>query len=196
MEIKVPTTYEDITLGEYMEMQKALKGDSKDLQRLVSIACRLPLGVIKKVSQKSLKEIVAELSWMFEKPDLTKDKLIPRFWLHGIEYGFVPNVDKITVGEFADLEYFVLKGTYENLPQIMSIVFRPVVDAVGNQYSITPYDDYDIDLNLMNEMPVNVAISAMVFFYSIENKLVRSLQFYLKKVEKRVERMQSGGGMR
>lgn len=194
IELKIPTTYEDITLAEYMEMQKSLKGDKKDIQRLVSIACRVDMAILKKLPQKSLKAILSELMWMFETPDLTANEFKPRFWMHGVEYGFIPNVDKITVGEFADLEHFVLKGTYENLPQIMAILYRPVVEGAVNQYAIADYDDYDIDLTKMMDMPVDVAIAAMVFFYNIENRLVHSLQYYLKTEGKHLKSIRNGDG--
>ena len=47
----------------------------------------------------SVKEILEHLNQVFEVNDL-----IPRFTLGGIEYGFITQLDEMTLGEYIDLD--------------------------------------------------------------------------------------------
>jgi hypothetical protein len=177
-----------------MKMYEAFEKPVKDIYTIISIACRVDINVINQIKRTELAAIVSELEWLFTSPEEPNSKLKPLFWMHGIEYGFIPNFELLTVGEFADLDMYTLDGTYKNLSQIMRILYRPVVDRIGRQYNIVTYEDYNAHKDIMDDMPIDAALSAMVFFYAIEKKLVSTLEYYLSQHKIKTPSLKSGDG--
>ena len=59
---------------------------------------------------------IAELQ---QKQDTKLKRIIE---IDGIEYGFHPDLDSITLGEYADLETFIKNGIEKNLPEVMAVL--------------------------------------------------------------------------
>ena len=88
------------------------------------------------------------------------------FTLNGIEYGFIPNLDSITHGEWVDLiEY---EGNIDTMNKLMAVLFRPVTkkDKLGN-YSIEPYNGTKERADAFKVMPLNIVNGALVFFLNL-----------------------------
>ncbi len=94
-----------------------------------------------------------------------KIDLITRFELGGVDYGFVPDLDDITFGEFVDLEKY---GNVKDYHKLMSILYRPVTSDYVNTYSVEPYGGSHEKLR---DMPLGVALSAAAFFFTIAVQL-------------------------
>ena len=112
--------------------------------------------------------------------------------LDGVRYGFHPNLAKVTVGEFADLE-MLTKDTTKNLAAICGILYRPVIEEHAGFYAIEPYDGEDRGA-IFTEAPASLALGALGFFLSAALKLQTTLANYSK--EKRAARSPiSGDGL-
>ena len=196
MKISIPTDFGDITLAEYNKMHKVLNSKPTDIVELLSIALRCDKKKLKNATRASLNKAMKEINWMFQKPNVDEMPFVDRFTLKGVEYGFIPNMQKLSVGEFVDIEHFTTKGTYDHLAEIMGILYRPVTEKYGNHYDIEPYDDYDWQADRMLDMPVDIAIAAIVFFYVHERKLTRNLRYSLAKKKARQRFIKSGDGTR
>ena len=101
--------------------------------------------------------------------------------LEGKEYGFHPDLSRITLGEYADIETFIKLGLEKHLPEIMSILYRPVVNKKNKVYTIKKYDgDIDIRTELMKNMKAEDVQSSLVFFWSFVSResLFLQLLFY------------------
>lgn len=59
--------------------------------------------------------------------------------LDNVEYGFHPNLEEITLGEYADIETYMKNGIEDNLPKLMSVLYRPITEKSGTNYSIKAY---------------------------------------------------------
>ena len=103
---------------------------------------------------------------------------VNRVKIDGVEFGFAPNLDKITAKEFTDISLYPLENieTYHNL---MAILFRPIVnkDAFGN-YDIETYNGTEKYADTMKKMPMNIVNGALVFFYNLAKELEMSIQKY------------------
>jgi hypothetical protein len=115
----------------------------------------------------------------------SKHSLIPTFQLGGIEYGFIPILDDMTLGEYIDLDENL--GDWSNMHKAMSVLYRPIKFKKGHKYNIEPY-------NGMNEalkyMPLDVVFSAMVFFWNLNNELVQTILNYLAKESENLTTLQ------
>ena len=112
--------------------------------------------------------------------------------MDGVDYGLVPDMDRISVGEFADLEIYC-KDSDTNMHHIMAILYRPVVRTVANWYEIEPYSPDVKKAEAMLNAPFGVVVSLMVFFSVIGQELVRSSPQYLAE-EARVKSAINGDG--
>ena len=104
VEIYVPDSLSEITLGQYQKFEKLNTEENKDsaflLQKMVEIFCKLNLQDVLQIKVRSLNGIVAHLNEIFEK----EYKLIDTFTLEGVKYGFCPMLDDMTLGEYIDLD--------------------------------------------------------------------------------------------
>jgi hypothetical protein len=107
----------------------------------------------------------------------------------GKRYGFHPNLDEITLGEFADIETFIKSDIEKNLPELMAILYRPIVEENNDVYTIKAYDgDISIRAEEMKQMSAEQVQSALVFFWNFVNVLLMtsalSLTEHLKETKK------------
>ena len=103
--------------------------------------------------------------------------------VEGKTYGYHPNLEAITIGEYADIESCISDGIENNLPEIMAILYRPITDSKDNWYDIEPYD---IDSKKKREqifkrMPAETVESALVFFWIFVSSLLSVLPQYLQE---------------
>ena len=121
LKIEVPTKISDITLGKYQEFVSISK-DEQDEQKLqlniLKTFCGIDATNIKVEDVNKLSKIITSL--FTEKYELTKT-----FKLDGVEFGFVPNLDDMTLGEYIDLDGYMLD--VEDLHKAMAVLYRPIV---------------------------------------------------------------------
>tara|TARA_R110002073_G_scaffold1188_1_gene8602 strand:- start:7637 stop:8308 length:672 start_codon:yes stop_codon:yes gene_type:complete len=168
--ILVPDTLEDITLGQYQKFIKISEENKDSLflnQKMVQIFCDLELKEVMNIKYKSLEKIVLHLSKLFEE----KPKFKCSFLKGNKTFSFIPNLEEITFGEYVDLDS-TLKD-WDSMHFAMGVLFRPQVSTHKNKYLIEPYQYYDkYD---MKEMPLDVALGAMVFFYHLGMALLKDI---------------------
>ena len=86
--------------------------------------------------------------------------------IDGKEYGFHPDLDSLTLGEYADLDTY-LKDIENNMPEIMAILYRPVTNKKDTFYQIEPYDgDIKLRTEIMRGLQAEKVQDALVFFYN------------------------------
>ena len=176
IEINVPDSLNEITLDQYQRFEKINteenQGSTFLLQKMVEIFCNLDLKDVAEIKYKSVQEIVVHLNKSFD----IKHKLIPTFKLGGVDYGFIPVLDDMTLGEYVDLDENL--GDWGNMHKAMSVLYRPVTFQKGHKYNIEPYKGMNDKLRYM---PLDVVFGAMVFFWSLNNELVQTILNYLQK---------------
>ena len=101
IDIIVPEGLQDITLEQY---QKFLALKSKDdmflTQKAVEIFCNVPLILVDKMPYNTVQRLAKRVFSYFEgNPSLVKRKR-----LKSVLYGFTPNLEDITLGEYVDLD--------------------------------------------------------------------------------------------
>ena len=185
IELEVPATLEDIKLWQYQKYMKVVEAhkDAEQTEelidflnmKLVEIFCNVSLKDVSKISVRGYKRILDILNKAFEE----KPKLVQRFDLEGVDMGFIPKLDDISLGEYIDVENNL--SDWQKIHKAMAVLYRPVNFKLGNKYDIAPYEINEEIQEVMKEMPMNVVLSSMVFFYSLGTELLLAIPRYLEK---------------
>ena len=166
--IKIPTSLNEITLGQYQEfvkLEKKLK-DSTEVSiqlKMIEIFCSVPEAVVRSMKATDIAEICEIINTMFD----TDSQLISKFTLKGVDYGFIPELDNMSFGEYMDLDTFI--GDNDNLHRALNVLFRPIKLNKGNRYIIEDYEPNDSEV--AKDFPLDVVLGAIVFFYTLGKDL-------------------------
>jgi len=166
--LRIPTSLNEITLGQYQEFAK-LDGTLEDTHdtaiqlKIVEIFCKVPEIVVRNMKATDIAEVCEIINTMFD----TNHQLINKFSLGGVDYGFIPELDDMTFGEYMDLDTFI--GDNDNLHRAVNVLFRPIEHKRGARYTIKEYDA-DTSENA-KDFPLDVVLGAIVFFYSLGKDL-------------------------
>ena len=178
VEIWIPEHLSEITLGQYQKFEKLNTDENKEsaflLQKMVEIFCKLNLQDVLQIKVKSLNGVVAHLNNIFEK----EYPLVNKFSLHGVEYGFIPVLDDMTLGEYIDLDSSL--NDWQDMHKAMSILYRPRKFQKRNKYQVQDYKGIE-NAEVFKEMPLDITFGAMVFFWSLKNELLVNILNYLQK---------------
>jgi len=103
-----------------------------------------------------------------------------------IEYGFHPNLEEITLGEYADIETYMKNGLEDNLTKLMAVLYRPITEKDGKNYSIEAYglSDSRMRAEKFNKMKAENVNSSLVFFWTFVKELSIILPQYLMEQSK------------
>ena len=176
VEILIPSSLREVTLEQYQKFARINTKDNQDtgfmMHKTVEIFCNLDLKDIAKIKYTSVQEILNDINRLFE----PKQDLIRTFTMGGVEYGFIPVLDDMTLGEYVDLdENFT---DWDKMHKAMSVLFRPIKLKKGDRYQIEEYDGMGL-AEQMKKMPLDVVMGAMVFFYRLNKELLQTALNYL-----------------
>ena len=175
--ITVPTRLNDITLGQYKKFMQLGELDDTKLQiETIKIFCNIPYTSVMRMRASDISSITAQIFEILE----TKQTLINRFKLDGIEYGFIPNLDDMTFGEYVDLDTYI--GKWDDIEKAMAVLYRPITLKKGDKYIIEDYEPGNFEV--YNYMPLDVVFSSIVFFYNLGIDLCKVMTNYIQKADK------------
>ena len=102
-EILLPTDINEIPLGSYQKFMATYEKTNDEeflCQKMVEIFCGLRLRDVLQVKWQDVQDITIHLSKVFKE----QPKFERTFTLNDYEFGFIPNLEDITFGEYIDLE--------------------------------------------------------------------------------------------
>jgi hypothetical protein len=173
-----------ITLGKYIDFKNA--GDNVFLQ------AQVVTGYTKEqLREKSMDDIAPSITkFIDECKDYNQNKLEKYIRIGDKVMGFHPNLEAMSFGEYLDLNQLVSSDFTNNLPKIMSILYRPVVSEFMHNYEIEKYDSnvHIKNADLFREVDMAYVNGAMVFFCLLrEDLLSSSLKFLDQQMMKQME---------
>jgi hypothetical protein len=200
LELIVPTSLKDIPLKSYqtfVKMREASTDEDFVAQKMIEIFCGIELKDVVKMRLTDVNELLVSFNQMFNE----KPKFQNRFNLHGIEYGFIPKLEDLTLEEFTNLEQ--LMKSWDTFHMAMAVMYRPVKLEVKGTYEIHDYF-YSEDMGEIFKLcPLDIALSARVFFWNLASELLNAIPSYLEKelaknpsLMNEVNSENSGGGIR
>ena len=129
-----------------------------------------------------IEKATTKIAWLLNEPDpfALKMELKQRVTIEGRTYAFIPDWTKLTVAEFADMETYCNKGLFDHLEKIMAVMYRPIAAEEFDMYDLEPYTASKQRQALMLQCPMDVCVSAVVFFCNIQKALATTTQAYSK----------------
>lgn len=181
--IKVPTSYSDISLKQYIELQKEMENYKDDEEAVTAVMlyhlCGLDPIHLKGLSIDDYNAIKAELSSFIGNIELELQKFIQ---IDGVEYGFEPNLSNMSYGAYSDITKYNTIQIDDNWANIMSILYRPVTKKQGDMYAIEPYS------GILNPKPflnvgMDVHFGALFFLLGLSTDLLSDILNSLKGMD-------------
>lgn len=186
MKITIPEHIGEITLGQYQKYHALTLREDLDAfqfnKRKIEIFCNVKRIDLDKIKQTDYEDIVSQI-------DIALNQSVefePIFSIQDIEFGFIPNLDKITGGEYRDLTIYGMD--IDKMHNLMAVLFRPIKkkDILDN-YTIISYQGTEQYANIMKSMPLSIVNGALVFFSSLANELLNYTRKYMEVVQVREE---------
>lgn len=181
IKLELPADINQITLGEWQKFNK-ISNDNPDVDndfleiKMLEIFCGLKYKDIHTLPLGTFNDAIRYISEVFK----AKTPLVRRFNLIGtddktVEFGFVPNLDKLTMGEYIDLNNYFEDP--DNIHKAMAVLFRPIHPSYKDRkdYRISSYEGTEFFATLMKDMPLGIALGARVFFYRLGIKLSKAI---------------------
>ena len=184
MKLQIPTNINDITIAEYLKFIEVNKEDADEeflIHKTISIFCDIPMKDVLNIDAKEAQDIALEIYAVLNQ----NAKFVDRFELNGIEYGFIPNLEDLSLGEYIDLETYL--KDQKNLHKVASVMYRPITKEYKDLYDIENYSASLKSQNDMKQAPIGIISQAVVFFYNIVNELLRDFPHYLETQSKKVQ---------
>lgn len=176
VDLQVPTSLNDIPLYQYQKFIKTFENTDDITEeyagiKMLEIFCGLKIDEALDVKISDVNKITDKINKALSEKPL----LVTRFKIGNTEFGFVPQLDDLTFGEFVDIENNI--GDWETMHKAMAVLYRPITDRIKGKYQIEKYRG-DSWHDAMLNMPSSVAISAINFFFHLENDLLKATLAY------------------
>ncbi len=175
VELTVPSDLSEISLKQYQKFLKLQDSneDSYFLQcKMIEIFCNLDAKSVRMLKVGDANRVVEVLNNMFEK----QPQLIRTFKIDGVEYGMIPNLDEISLGEYIDLDTYI--GDWQNMQIAMNVLYRPINEKIGEKYTIV---EYDVDAKeKLEHIPMDIVLGSIFFLYNLGIELSMVMVDYLE----------------
>jgi hypothetical protein len=184
-------SWSDVTLETWIKLiDKETGSKTEEAEETIAALSDMPKKLIKELSLRDVAIIMGKVAELQSKQDTVLKKV---FEIDGVEYGMHPDLDLITLGEYADIESFIKDGLEKNMPELMAVLFRPVTERKGEAYTIEAYDgNITIRAEEMKKMSAEQVQNALVFFYHLGMELLKILpSFLLEQTQKIAEQLQT-----
>jgi len=176
--LEVPLDLSAITLRQYQKYldiiktnEGAEKSDFVSL-KMIEIFCNTSLKNASELPVKDFSPIISHLNGLFQQDTpLVRDITIKGTNNKEVQLGFIPKLEDMSMGEFVDLDTFIVD--WKDMHKAMAVLYRPMKFKRKEKYLIHKYKASDEYYELMKDMPVTVALGAMVFFYRLGKELAK-----------------------
>tara|TARA_Y100000592_G_scaffold57060_1_gene89405 strand:- start:569 stop:1210 length:642 start_codon:yes stop_codon:yes gene_type:complete len=188
MEITIPTSWQDITIGQYIKLRPVLKAELNPIERVINILAVLTnqkKEVIKNIPLSQYKVIKEKMNFL--ETEIPKQLEKRRFKIGDTFYEFKVDAKKLLFGEYINNMEILQKAAnneeviYENLHHVLTTICRPVekkwlrwreIDVDGEVLRKTAD-------NFFNNMPITIAYPIGVFFYNHFQSLTQDIRISL-----------------
>ena len=176
VKISIPTNLSEIKLSQYQKFLKIVnENEESDFlnHKMLQIFCDIDLRIVDAMRQKDVEDAVNTIGGLFKQmPSLTQ-----KFELNGKTFGFIPNLDDMSSGEYMDLDGYITN--WDDMHRAMAVLYRPIKQKLGEKYLIEDYEGTERYAEQMKDAPLDVVLGAVVFFWHLGKELLKSTMDYL-----------------
>jgi hypothetical protein len=177
LELTIPTDLNEITLGQYQQFIKVKEttNDNEMLaEKMIQIFCGIELKEVVNIKFTEVRKLVEHFNKLFSETP----KFTPTFNIQNVEFGFIPDLQNISFGEYVDLEENL--KSWDTYHKAMAVMYRPIKLKVKGSYEIMEYKGTAEFSDLMKFAPLGVTLSSSVFFWNLGSELLQSTIAYLE----------------
>ena len=178
-EFNLINSWSDVTLETWLKLIDFETGTkTEEATETIAALSDIPRQLVKELALSDVAVIMSKIGELQAKQDTDLKRLIE---INDVEYGFMPDLDSISLGQYADIETFIKNGIDKNLPELMAVLYSPVKKKNDNGVYII--DAYDGDIRLraeeMKQMSAEQVQSALMFFFALGRVFSEILPLYL-----------------
>lgn len=178
IEITMPESWADISLRQYLDLSKELDNyiDDEEAQTAILLykLCGIEPALLNNISKESYNVLKNDLSKFMNIQEMPLQRIIK---INGIDYGFEPNLSKISYGAYSDISKYDTIQIDDNWAKIMSILYRPIIKTNTGNYSIKAYDGI-IDDEMFLNVGMDIHFGSLFFFVILLINLQASILNY------------------
>ena len=166
---RLVTKWENVTLEKWAKIiAKDTKSKPKETLEMITALSDIPKKLVRELSMQDVAAIMSRIAQI--QAD-TKGELKRIIKVDGKEYGFHPDLDEITLGEYADIDNYIDMGLEGNLANLMAVLYRP----------IEAYDtkNFNLRAEAFKKMKAREVNSSLLFFWTFVKELLPILTSYL-----------------
>ena len=172
-------SWNDVTLDKWVKLitkKNTLK--AKEAQNTISVLSDIPKKLINELAIGDVAILLKRISDLQAKENTKLNKIIT---INDIKYGFHPNLEELTLGEYADIETYLNNGMEDNIDKIMAVLYRPITEEVEGKYSIEAYGKSDLRMRAekFKKMKAKDISNCLLFFWTFVKELSNILPLYL-----------------
>lgn len=183
MQLSLPARFSDLKLRHLQVLEL-----EQDPIRRVHGVTGIPVSELRKMPHPLVMGADDHLSKILTQEISTHKKVVT---LKGVDYGFVPDWEKFTAGEWIDMELYC-EDFWKTAHKAMSVLYRPIVRKYKDTYTIEPYTAEE-DAEVFKDLPAPVVSGALLFFWTTETQLLNSLRRSLMEQNLRLLNLQTSG---
>ena len=171
-------SWADVNLDTWLQLIDFATGTkTEEATETIAALSDIPKKLIKELALSDVAVIMSKVGELQAKQDTKLKRIIE---INGVEYGFMPDLDSISLGQYADIETFIKNGIDKNLPELMAVLYSPIKLKKNDIYIIEPYDgDIRLRAEEMKQMSAEQVQSALMFFFALGKKLSEIMPLYL-----------------
>ena len=177
LELIIPTKLSEIPLKHYQKFLLAAEKSTDEVflaEKMIQIFCGIELKEVVNIPFKEVEALSIHFASLFQQ----KTEFKNRFTIAGVEFGFIPNLEEMSWGEYIDLEANI--SDLKTFNKAMAVMYRPIIEKHGDKYKIEPYVSSINYAEVMEFAPLDIVLAAKVFFWNLENELLQATLYYLE----------------
>ena len=164
VKISIPTNLNEIKLSQYQKFLKIVQDNEESdflNHKMVQIFCGVDLNIVDAMRQKDVEDAVNTIGGLFKQMPPLQQK----FEMNGTTFGFIPNLDDMSSGEYMDLDGYITN--WDDMHRAMAVLYRPIKQKLGEKYLIEDYEGTERYAEKMKDMPLDVVLGSVVFFWHL-----------------------------
>ena len=172
-----PESLDEISLAQYQKFliaSETIEGHFLN-QKMISLFFLMCLSEALMIKKTSVDDLCTTINELFDE----EQPLQKIFKIGNKEFGFIPNLEELTMGEFIDLDTYL--GDWKEMHRAMAVLYRPVTNKYKDTYEIEQYESSDKYAEVMKYAGMGAVMGAVGFFWNLSNELIRASQASLQE---------------
>lgn len=189
IQIRIPTDWSAVTLRSYLNLQKDLENYKEDDETVITAVllqhlCNISPQLLVKLDTQTIHNIRLDIQSFLSNTEYPLQRTI---MIGDKEYGFEPNLSKMSYGAYLDITKWDSFNIDQNWNKIMNILYRPIKTKSGTLYDIEAYKGNTDDEDIWFNTTMDVHFGAYFFFINILKDLYHVTLNSLKKEEEEID---------